>query len=713
MAFDPSCIDAMDFLNCLDIRNAEYATEEEIRFSCPFPGHSTGDDSPSAYMNAATKLFFCHSCLHGDEEVLTKDGLVSIKDIEIGQSVVGVDGKFYPVTNHEARRGDLITIKTGVDRLGIRLTPDHPCLVVTKENAIKHVRGIGPRSGRNGITFNSNNLSSSVSALDIVKAEDVRPGDFFVTPIIESRKSKALSGYSRATRKGPQDHVITELPIDEESCWAYGLFLAEGSYSTRGVRIDLHENEYNLAEKWLRILREKFDVNGLISRREGSKGIYVTVNSVDLNALFSIHFGVGCANKHVPAESFCWPQQLQRALVDGYLDGDADVQNKNVDTVSRSLAYGIWHLSIQSGRHVTVTGHLPRQTGGGVKSRRFVYRLCFAQKNRVRCFYANIRGREYNWSIVEKVETGDKDQVVYDISVERAESFVTKTAVVHNCHAKGSAVDFAAKVLEVSPLEATRLLRQRYSPGAINPDSRNILEEIQKILNPPEPVPEENPILDKAVLKEFQVDWDEAYHAYCIGEGAPMTDYMFIRGFTKKTLKEWEFGYDSASSRIVLPVYDEDDNLVGFKARAWDGRKPKYLNLGGKRYGWPSFLKNSIVFGLNRVIEKGHTDLIVVEGELNAVALWQHGYTNAVAINGSYYGPKQLQLLKSHAESVTLFFDSDEAGFDATSRLNRELKDHLFVRVVPEHKGDPADMTADDIFECLDNAITSAQLSLV
>jgi hypothetical protein len=62
MSFDPSCIDVDDFLDCLDIENVTQATTTELRFSCPFPAHALGDETPSAYMNVETTAFFCHAC---------------------------------------------------------------------------------------------------------------------------------------------------------------------------------------------------------------------------------------------------------------------------------------------------------------------------------------------------------------------------------------------------------------------------------------------------------------------------------------------------------------------------------------------------------------------------------------------------------------------------------------------------------------------------
>ena len=279
----------------------------------------------------------------------------------------------------------------------------------------------------------------------------------------------------------------------------------------------------------------------------------------------------------------------------------------------------------------------------------------------------------------------------------------------HACHAKGNAVHLTAHMLGVSMLEATRLLRQRYSPGGIDPDSRNYAVELRRWQEREEAkrsIKEAvNDVLDEELLHPFLVDWFRAKEAVDKGTAPRAMRYMFDRGFDVKTLMDWEFGFDAHSDRIIFPIRNEDGALIGFKARAYDNRRPKYLNLGGQPYGWKSFLKNSVVFGLDRA--KEHSHLIIVEGELNTVAMHMKGWPMTVAINGSYFGARQMRLIKKFADSVTLFFDSDEAGDHATEAVIAELAPFLPVFVCNPHEGDPADMPKSAIEECLDGAVSS------
>src|SRR5436190_6040017 len=197
------------------------------------------------------------------------------------------------------------------------------------------------------------------------------------------------------------------------------------------------------------------------------------------------------------------------------------------------------------------------------------------------------------------------------------------------CKASGNAISFTEKILEVSPLEARRLLKQRYQTGFIDPDARSVVSEVERILKRKKTVLDEQPSLRDDEVEEFATDWRAAYHAWLEDYGWGGTNYAFERGFSPETLEKWEFGYDNWSNRVCFAVRDETGRLLGFKGRAWHSHQhPKYLVLGDRpgkspHYGWPCYRTGSVVYGLNRARSR---DLIVCEGELNAVALDQAGY---------------------------------------------------------------------------------------
>jgi DNA primase len=283
----------------------------------------------------------------------------------------------------------------------------------------------------------------------------------------------------------------------------------------------------------------------------------------------------------------------------------------------------------------------------------------------------------------------------------------------HGCKEKGTAVDMAAYVLQISPLESVRLLRSAYQPGGINPDARDMIAEVKKILAPVQKI--EQPHLPAEMIENYAMDWRAAYEAWLANDGTsfPPADYFFGRGFLPDTLTGWGFGWDDRSKRVVFPVFDEKSRLIGFKGRATDGRKPKYLVLGdgpnGGPYGFPRYYPSMVVFGAHRWPE-GTSDLLVVcEGELNAIATRQKMRCPAVAINGSYFQPWHAQIIRKIANAgVVLFLDDDEAGNNCTwGHYNAKgewrpgivelLQPHMPVLLAPAKDKDAADMSEQEI----------------
>ena len=306
-------------------------------------------------------------------------------------------------------------------------------------------------------------------------------------------------------------------------------------------------------------------------------------------------------------------------------------------------------------------------------------------------------------------ENGDENASAY-MNAE------TTTFFCHGCKMRGNAIHFAAQLLDISPLEAIRLLKERYQPGYLNPDAVSMVEEVRKLREARGVRPPSQPILPEETLYRFGVEWERAKAAHRRQEGFAPCDYMFERGFAWQALAFWGLGYDEISGRITIPVRDEAGNLIGFKGRAWwDSAPPKYLILGDKpnrpaRYGWPCYFPSRVVFGAHRI--RPDSDLVVCEGELNVIAMWQKTTRFAVAINGSHFTEHHARIIRRVARSVTLFLDSDEAGTEATANMTRLLDPFMPVKIVPPHEGDPADMTSDQIELLLGEARSALALAL-
>lgn len=135
--------------------------------------------------------------------------------------------------------------------------------------------------------------------------------------------------------------------------------------------------------------------------------------------------------------------------------------------------------------------------------------------------------------------------------------------------------------------------------------------------------------------------------------------------------------YDRFRGRLMIPIRDLDGRVVGFGARTLDpDGVPKYLNSPQTAL----FDKGRLIFGLD--MAKRHIrearEVVLVEGYLDVMTAWQHGFRNVVAQMGTSLTESQLRLLQKQSKRFVLALDPDAAGAKATLRslqLARETLD--------------------------------------
>lgn len=251
----------------------------------------------------------------------------------------------------------------------------------------------------------------------------------------------------------------------------------------------------------------------------------------------------------------------------------------------------------------------------------------------------------------------------------------------HGCKRKGNAVSFLSDLYNMSHVQSTNMLKEIFGSTWKAPDT-TLEDEINRhFMEFGKPTVEPiNYSLQLSVLSDFAPS-----------DGGSSW-YLHERGFSPESIEKWQIGYDKKSGRIAIPIFDEVGRLVGFKGRSIDPEdKPKYKVLGGSQYGFPRYHVGLVVYGMDKVPEDVRT-CIIVEGELNAVAMHQMGFTNAIAAGGSTFTPVHAQKIIDRFDSAVLFFDSDKAGFEATSRANELLSPHIPVFLMPDHEYDAADL---------------------
>ncbi|MFI3172445.1 MAG: DNA primase [Eubacteriales bacterium] len=128
--------------------------------------------------------------------------------------------------------------------------------------------------------------------------------------------------------------------------------------------------------------------------------------------------------------------------------------------------------------------------------------------------------------------------------------------------------------------------------------------------------------------------------------------------------------YDKFWNRVMFPIMDANNRVIGFGGRVMGDGKPKYLNSPETAV----FDKSRNLYGLNRARTSRKPYFIICEGYMDVIALHQAGFTNAVASLGTALTSGQASLIKRYVQDVYLTYDSDEAGTRAALRAVPILK---------------------------------------
>ncbi len=138
-------------------------------------------------------------------------------------------------------------------------------------------------------------------------------------------------------------------------------------------------------------------------------------------------------------------------------------------------------------------------------------------------------------------------------------------------------------------------------------------------------------------------------------------------GITKETNNDY---IDIFSNRIMIPIFDQYGNPVGFGARVLGDAKPKYINT----MATPLFNKSELLFNYHKAKSFARDyEMIVVEGYMDVISANAMGFANAVGIMGTALTKEQIELLKKLKCEITLSLDNDDAGKNAMIRVIPEL----------------------------------------
>lgn len=269
------------------------------------------------------------------------------------------------------------------------------------------------------------------------------------------------------------------------------------------------------------------------------------------------------------------------------------------------------------------------------------------------------------------------------------------------CGKKGSILDFIMQINSMSFTEAVEYLakEENLTPEYENDSgsgrsrsysSKNTLYEINRqsanfyyrcLLKNKEALSYlYNRGIEESAIKTFGLGYspsDNSLYKFLVQKGFKREDII-----ASSLARSNERGvYDYFRDRIMCPIQDVTGHVVGFGGRVMrKGQEPKYLNSPET----PVFIKNSTLYNLNRA--KGFISgqpLIMVEGYMDVIALFDRGVKNVCATLGTALGENHAKLIKRFTNDVILCYDGDAAGRNAALSKSSILENNgLSVKVL-------------------------------
>ncbi len=264
----------------------------------------------------------------------------------------------------------------------------------------------------------------------------------------------------------------------------------------------------------------------------------------------------------------------------------------------------------------------------------------------------------------------------------------TQSFYCFGCGAGGDVITFIMKIENLDYVEAVRFLARRYN------------------MEVPDGGGEDRAYRMRTRIYELNREAARFFHACLLSPaGREGLDYLTGRGLSEKTIRTYGLGfapqgwdhlihhlrskgftmdemiaaavvarsdrsgtarfYDQFRNRVMFPIIDLRGNVIAFGGRVMDDSRLKYLNSADT----PVFKKSRNLFSLNLAKNQiEHRRLILAEGYMDAISIYQAGFHNVVATLGTALTEEQARLMAQYADDVVIAYDSDAPGQKASER---------------------------------------------
>jgi intein/homing endonuclease len=354
----------------------------------------------------------CPYCFTEDANVLTEHGYVGIRDVKIGDKVLGKDGTYRPVTETMQREynGELIRLTTFLRSEPITCTSDHVWFVIKEED------------------YNNRRFIISESS-----ANSLNIGDYLLMPKISDSELSDITEIEVGSRT---------VKLTDDFLWVIGLWCAEGHiHNGREIYWSLNLSEIEYAKRVESVFTELFPDCNVRHYEFPERNVrQVAIAKADIARWFASNFKEGCDNKRFPGWLMRLPNERAMNAFNGLWAGDGSTTHKDKDRMtdrcslgmtSREIIYQAQWILWRNGRYAGLSTH---KTSG----KRQVWRVEWIENTRMINQTKGFSEFENFYATkIRKIESYNDSTTVYDITVDGTHSFIVNNTLTHNCDGIG------------------------------------------------------------------------------------------------------------------------------------------------------------------------------------------------------------------------------------------------------------------------------------
>jgi len=288
-------------------------------------------------VHASEARIRCLVCVPEDTFLLGENK--EAKDISVGDVLLGCDGGEVAVVDKIYASSSSLVEVNARGLLPFKVTPEHPLLVSeVDKNSNYYAYSKGRRNRKTVKTVVSTMWVEAGDVECLLRGKDYKTEYYLHLPVIKPASNLKEYRFNNTYQKYRQG----SLPLNKDTAWAIGLYIAEG-FGKRRVNWSLCNDEGDKAER-LKSIFEELGYYVSIREKPDVSLLVVSVSSASLARLFRDICGHGAHNKHIPYDIlYHEDEEILASCLRGYLDGDA-FQRKNTlyvegNTRSIRLAY--------------------------------------------------------------------------------------------------------------------------------------------------------------------------------------------------------------------------------------------------------------------------------------------------------------------------------------------------------------------------------------